>query len=387
MRPLYIIVLVSSLSSGACTSAAGAGNNGAGGAHMAATAGSGGGSDTAAGGTECDGGARCDPRNCGAPGHDCLGGACVDAVCQPVAITSGKVDAPLVLDARFVYFSRWTNGHDCGVEHWRRIPKSGGAEAGLVRGGGLIDGAARDGAAFVTIDDCNDMKSHLASFADSSSQETLVATWVSGEMVSNIALGPKDLFVAVQAETSHRIDRVPSSGGAPAPVVEDVPWPQSLRSDGVNLYWDDVIQGSPNAIYVVAASGGTPATLVSSASLGAGGVGSLFLDSSRLYFVAWASGSQRSELRWIATDGSVDTHVLMKNDGSLGAVVGWNDEVCAGDHTNERIVCVPKSGGAARVVAHDLGDPLRLAADDEALYWIAVGSPEPGTSTLYRLAR
>ncbi len=48
-----------------------------------------------------------DAANCGACGHDCLGGACVDSVCQAVTVATAQVDVgDIEVDATYVY---WTN--------------------------------------------------------------------------------------------------------------------------------------------------------------------------------------------------------------------------------------------------------------------------------------
>jgi hypothetical protein len=50
--------------------------------------------------------ARADPHNCGAPGHDCLGGACQAGVCQAVVLaTAASGISSFAIDATSVY---WT---------------------------------------------------------------------------------------------------------------------------------------------------------------------------------------------------------------------------------------------------------------------------------------
>jgi hypothetical protein len=78
MRNRLAVVLLASALAGGCTDVLGVEDR-----SYAGPAGSGGGGG--AGG--CDN-TDDDPQNCGACGHDCLGGECVDGACQPVLITA-----------------------------------------------------------------------------------------------------------------------------------------------------------------------------------------------------------------------------------------------------------------------------------------------------------
>ncbi len=46
-----------------------------------------------------------DPRNCGHCGHDCQGGLCVAANCQPFALASVYAALSLIADAEYLYWS------------------------------------------------------------------------------------------------------------------------------------------------------------------------------------------------------------------------------------------------------------------------------------------
>src|SRR6185436_7351887 len=66
--------------------------------------------------TCASGDTQCDPANCGQVGHDCLDGACVDGVCQPVVlleVESSALDPGYVQyvgqDQFYLYFFQGTN--------------------------------------------------------------------------------------------------------------------------------------------------------------------------------------------------------------------------------------------------------------------------------------
>ncbi|MDP3410121.1 hypothetical protein [Bosea sp. (in: a-proteobacteria)] len=74
-----------------------------------------------------------DSRNCGACGRDCLGGACSGGVCQPVILATGLSPARIAIDAQFVY---WTNEGTSANNYTdgfiSRVPKNGGAPVTLL---------------------------------------------------------------------------------------------------------------------------------------------------------------------------------------------------------------------------------------------------------------
>lgn len=52
-----------------------------------------------------------DPMNCGACGHDCLGGACDAGACQPVTIAAGQIGANgIAVDSTNVYWVNYVSG-------------------------------------------------------------------------------------------------------------------------------------------------------------------------------------------------------------------------------------------------------------------------------------
>ena len=110
------------------TDAAAATGGGAGGAGASGVGGAGAGASGGGGAAPCvpSGDHASDPKNCGACGHDCLGGACTAGQCRPVAIWTGRADPPLYVDAEYVYWALYkpTGEHECRKASLVRAPKS-----------------------------------------------------------------------------------------------------------------------------------------------------------------------------------------------------------------------------------------------------------------------
>ncbi len=88
-----------------------------------------------------------DPRNCGACGHDCLGGGCMAGQCQPVTLVTGRPSlAGIALDGSNVYFAQ-PGGAYAGVQ---KLPMSGGAPTLLTPGS--VTGLALAGTTLVVAD-------------------------------------------------------------------------------------------------------------------------------------------------------------------------------------------------------------------------------------------
>jgi hypothetical protein len=83
-----------------------------------------------------------DPQNCGACGRDCLGGACVAGVCQPVVLGSEFTSpSAAALSATHVYFREGAQG----AGRILRIPKAGGNAEVVAQGVSNLVGVAIGG--------------------------------------------------------------------------------------------------------------------------------------------------------------------------------------------------------------------------------------------------
>lgn len=74
----------------------------------------------------CDVDADNDAANCGACGHDCLGGECSDGACEPVSLIFNSEISAIAADEDNVYYST-SSGSSSGSAAW--IPQSAGASS------------------------------------------------------------------------------------------------------------------------------------------------------------------------------------------------------------------------------------------------------------------
>jgi hypothetical protein len=75
-----------------------------------------------------------DPDNCGSCGHNCLGGACLLGICQPVAITSNLASIPYLIgiDSEYVYYSQDSTTISFADDSYRVSKTASGASGSVV---------------------------------------------------------------------------------------------------------------------------------------------------------------------------------------------------------------------------------------------------------------
>jgi hypothetical protein len=157
-----------------------------------------------------------DPKNCGAPGHDCFGGECVKGICQPVVIAEQQ-NRPLAIiaDATHVY---WVNGGSLNIA---------GNACDTAKLDGSIVRAKHDGTELVRIAD------GLA----------CPSQW-------SIALGSDDYVYfgttgdgSAGAGAIWRVKKDVAAGAVPTQVYGTLQNVRGLLMDGTSVYWGDESQG------------------------------------------------------------------------------------------------------------------------------------------------
>lgn len=306
-----------------------------------------------------------DPSNCGACGHDCLGGACASGVCQPVVL-AGPLFFPiaLVLDPTTAYFTV--------VQGIYEAPKSGGPATLLAnQAAGPL---AVDATNVYTVLDGD--PGDVYSIAKIGGASTMLGASTTGYQPVGIAVRGSNVYwndwETANGLASH-VTSVPTVGGTQSILVTaNGTATTPVVVDDEYLYWVD-----ENGVERAPIQGGSETTIVP----GSWGDGDLTLDSTNLY---WADAS--GHVYQTKKDGSSGAIELGASTEPIGVAVDattvyWCDE-------SEGIVyATPIGGGAVRTLATSQDTPTAIAVDDVAVYWVDGGSFMSATGALMRVAK
>ena len=195
-----------------------------------------------------------DPANCGFCGHDCLGGACSGAVCQPFAISPTAYPEHLALSGGFVY---WIDYVSFAV---MRSDVSGAATDLLVdnpHGLGVDSLVADDTSLFWTIELPHPADSCVMS---ANLDGSGVTTMLSGlPNLPTLALDSEAVFV----DDAENIQRIPRDG-SPTSIVTAVSGSgERLWVDASSVYFDDCAYGGCSGFAVPKDGSAAPSRLSS----------------------------------------------------------------------------------------------------------------------------
>jgi hypothetical protein len=308
-----------------------------------------------------------DAKNCGRCGHDCQGGQCSAATCQPFALASGqKVPLGIAVDSTSVYW----------VDY----------------GGNTVMKVALNGGSPVTLD------SPLASSpfgiaADSTSVywtnqgSTVAKVGLDGSGATVIASGqlmPQGVVVAsgevfwTNATSPGAILKVSTSGGTISTLATGQNYPTSLAVDTSSVYWTN--HASPGALMTTPISGNSAAVTLAS---GQSYPNAVAVDSTNVYWTNEGGGVVKLPVGGTvpATLASgtipyaiaIDTTSVYWTD--LGNCLSPPDSgACSGS-----IMAVPIAGGAAKTLATVQNTAQAIAVDATSVYWTIASMSQYGT--------
>ena len=323
------------------------GTGGSGGSSVGGTGGSsvGGSPAGGSGGASC-GDTQTDAKNCGACGHDCLGGTCSGAACQPVVLASGFGANAIAVDATSVYAA--------GPSSLVKIPIAGGAPATLATTTSMIVGSIAVDATNVYFSTGTEvMKVAIAG-------GTPASVGPAFSKAVGLALDGTNIYVADQ--TAGTVTAVPLGGGSPKTLVTGETSPSAVAVDATDLFFIDATANG--ALKRVPLAGGAATTLAQLNTT----PGSLALGPSTVYFTTiYANGG---EVRSVAKGGGAPASLASNQAFPLSVAVDatnayWVDN----PGTNGVVSRVALDGGTATQLATGQNSPGSLALDATAIYW------------------
>jgi hypothetical protein len=360
MRLRWVIgslVLACALSSAACTelllgdkkfvrgdgSGASDGGGGSaaagGGGGVAATGGGGSTAPVCENGTAaCDGACvvlDTDSLNCGACGHDCLGGGCESGLCVPQVVASAVNDPRgIATDQGFVY---WTTG-DGSVQ---RAPKSGGAVETLAVEQESPGAIAVDATYAYWVNEDSGRVVRMAKDGQGKAKSLLTSTGL-----LDLAVDSQNLYLSKKLKKGE-ISRVDKNGGGPSTIAKNQPQPTRIGLLGDSVVWSGQSEADDDAN-----EDGTP---------------------------DGDEGMTGAYIRFAPRGGGEATTLAFTEGQIVGLVAAGNMAVWA-DAKSLRIRAVAPGLGAPITLA--TGQDVRgLAADGDEVFWTSAGGTVKRVST------
>lgn len=325
----------------------------------------------AANGCETDG--MTDQKNCGACGHDCLGGKCQASTCQALLLAIDQaMPWGLAVDSQRVYWSNMTSGEILS------LPLSGAASPTK-----LADKQSDPGD--IAIDDSF---VYWTNFSAGGAVTRVGKDGAAGGL-KQVAAGTGPWGVTVDdtyvwfTNSDGSIRQVVKSGGSPtSPISVPGSNPKSITSDDTELFWTELDSGK-----VMKAPKVDPNSNKQEMAIDQVKPSSVVVDANFIYWVATGSYAQA---QCSAADGKVMK--VAKTGGTPITLVSGQacptDLAVDGEHVyfvnqgtflaqtyqyDGAVMRVPLSGGAAETVMVGQVVPYSIALEDKAVYWTSQG--------------
>jgi hypothetical protein len=259
-----------------------------------------------------------DPHNCGAAGHDCLGGTCSAGLCQPTLLASfpDGPDGYVAVAAGNVYWTAQSNIYS--------IPASGGTVTTIAP----VGVAGNSGSYGLSVNATN-------------------VFWTE--------YGPGTVRSALLG------------GGAVTTLVSGQSYPSAVVADSQTVYWEDYFGG---VVWKAPIAGGTPTQLTT--STGIYDHVSFVLNSTSLYVLHWNS---RTLVQLPLSGGSAVTLATTLPMNPVGLVANgsslyWATRgTSANSYNDGTIETMSNAGGSIATLAQNQNYPVSLVVDGQHIYW------------------
>jgi hypothetical protein len=299
-----------------------------------------------------------DAGNCGFCGHDCLGTACNNGLCEPEVIAGGLADPQgLALDGELVY---WTTTD--GVV--RRAPKSGGAAEIVADGQDSPGAVAVDAMEVYWANEASGRVMHAAK--DGSEKAKML---FKGDGLRRLAIYSDDIYLSLKLKKG-QIRKVQKGSGKSTTLADAQPTPSEIQMLGDRVIWtgfvglDEVGELFPGGYVRSVPRDGGPIVSI------AGGEGQIVGLTVLGSTAVWADETQQ-RIRMRA-DGDVEPSTLVENQqvrglASDGTNVVWST-------TGGTVKLMPLVQGTARLLAVDMANVSAVAVDETHVYFLRSGS-------------
>jgi len=295
-----------------------------------------------------------DPHNCGACGHDCLGGACASSSCAPILLAMGADSNTIgiAVSGSYVYLADETGPY--------RVPIGGGPPDWSWWSGGASSLEVTSLAVDAT-----------SVYWGGTRVQSVPFTGGTAKTLQTLSVSDYADGLALDATAAYYVDRLPetvvrldlgtgtASPLGPARNAQSSPLWFSIVGDDTDVYW--AANNAGETLWRMPKTGGAAVSLIAGVDSPAG----LALDQDTLYWIE--SGGIYS----IPKLGGAPSHLAQEagDNGSSLAVdatsVYWLNGVAG---TLNR---VPKGGGPTELLASGQIQCVGVALDTLWVYWVA----------------
>jgi hypothetical protein len=300
-----------------------------------------------------------DPGQCGACGHNCLSGDCIDGQCQPFVLADGQAKPKNVtFDSTHVY---WTNQGGLGAV--MRVPKGGGDVEEVAVTNFLPGGLAVDGEAVFWSDFGSMGKIRRLNKTDVGDVGAMKLLAHQQGVSCCLALHADNVYWV----TPSVVRMVPKKGGNVITYVKNQGAPQGLAAEFGNLYYTTSTTGNVVNYRLLGANAG-PHNLANGQDTPLG----IAIDLGNVY---WANNQGDADggtpkIMMIAKENMTEPVVLADSQlGPAGVAVSGNDLFWT-NNLGGTVMRMPKLGGTPVPIASNQGSPDGIAVDMETVYWV-----------------
>jgi hypothetical protein len=332
----------------------------------------------------CAGDITCDTHNCGAMGHDCLGGVCNNGYCPVIVLANSQPSTDgLAVDDRYVF---WANAGTSQLSY----------TDGSVHRASNVDGTSplaiavgQNEPASIVLD-TNNLYWRNYSTGDiftAAKDGTGMRTLATGlQYVTNLILDPPRIYSGFSANGSPAdggIGFIPEDGGGFTEVTTGQLNPQSVVFDTTfqHLFWANYgsfTDGTGGSIATAPVAGGPSMQLATGT-----GVSAMVSDGTNLY---WNNSlpADAGSIGTVGLDGGGSANVASALTGPQGVAV---DSLRVYFADGGFIWSVLKNGTERFALAENQNQPGFLVTDDQYVYWANIGGTHDQDGGVFKVAK